>query len=165
MKKLVLQKSYLKKLTLVVVATSALLLGVWVNLAAKSDFVTLDNQKYTWSSLQGRWVVVNYFAEWCVPCLREIPELNEFHHQNNQGILLFGLSFDEVNKQQLTDLKDKYQIQFPLIEDIQNIPWGHTPSSLPTTYIIGADGKVKKQLKGEQSATKLLAMIAHLQSL
>ncbi len=146
-------------------AVIALLLGVWVNIAVKADFVTLEKQKYSWSSLQGKWLVVNYFAEWCVPCLREIPELNQFHQQNKQDILLFGVSFDQVSPEQLKGLQEKYNIQFPLIAQLDTLPWLQPPSSLPTTYIIGADGEVKKQLKGEQNAEKLLAVITQLQRL
>ena len=44
----------------------------------KADFVTTDGTTYQWQELEGNWVIINYFAPWCVPCLREMPELHEF---------------------------------------------------------------------------------------
>ncbi|MDU0354964.1 TlpA disulfide reductase family protein [Paraglaciecola aquimarina] len=95
----------MKKSMFILIAVLALLFGIWANIATKSDFTTLDSQKNSWSSLQGKWVVINYFAEWCVPCLREIPELNKFHQQHNPNILLYGVSFDKVTRAQLKCVK------------------------------------------------------------
>lgn len=148
---------------MVVLAGLALGLGVWVNLSLKVDFTTLDGEKHKWSSLQGKWLVVNYFAEWCVPCLKEIPELNHFYQQHSPEIALFAVSFDPLDDEALTSLQEKYQMQFPLINRLEVMPWQQKPVSLPTTYIIGPDGEVKRQLKGEQSADKLLALIKKLQ--
>lgn len=146
------------------ICIAAVFLGVWGNLALKADFVTLDKQKVKWSSMQGEWIVVNYFAEWCVPCLREIPELNAFYHNNHQSINMFGVSFDKMTRTELAQIKNKYDIQFPLIDQLDSYPWLQPPTSLPTTYIIGADGQVKKQLKGEQSSESLLRTIHTLQA-
>ncbi len=143
----------------------ALLLGLWVNTLFKVDFTTLDDKTHNWPSLHGKWLVVNYFAEWCAPCLREIPELNEFYQHHGDEINMFAVSFDPLDKAQLTRIKTQYDIQFPLLQSVQTLPWQQPPNSLPTTYIIGPMGQVKKQLKGEQSAEKLLQAIRSLQAL
>ncbi|MCF2948947.1 TlpA family protein disulfide reductase [Paraglaciecola aquimarina] len=155
----------LKNIALTIFAVLALCLGVWTNNQLKFDFITLDEQKHSWSEMQGKWIVVNYFAEWCAPCLREIPELNHFNQLNQADIYMFGMSFDQLERGKLIDLQQKYDIQFPLIQSAVTLPWSQRPTSLPTTFIIGADGEVKKQLKGEQSADKLLKTIRALQSL
>ena len=146
-------------------ASLALAVGLWTQHYLKVDFTTLDGQEYRWSNSQDSWKVVNYFAEWCAPCLREMPELNHFYQQHNHDISIFAVSFDPLNKEQLIDLQQKYDIQFPIISKLDILPWGQPPNSLPTTYIIDAAGKVRKQLKGEQSAEKLIQTINALKAL
>ncbi len=155
----------MKKIVILLAALVALLVGVLTQQNLKVDFTTLDGQGQRWSHSQGNWKVVNYFAEWCAPCLREMPELNHFYHQYNYEIDIFAVSFDPLNKDQLTNLRQKYDIQFPIIEKLYNLPWDRPPNSLPTTFILDADGKVRKQLKGEQSAEKLMNTINLLKTL
>jgi thiol-disulfide isomerase/thioredoxin len=155
----------LKKIVILLAALMALLVGVLTQQNLKVDFTTLDGQGQRWSHSQGNWKVVNYFAEWCAPCLREMPELNHFYQQHNKEIDIFAVSFDPLNKEQLTTLKKKYDIQFPIIDKLNTLPWSRPPNSLPTSYILDADGKVQKQLKGEQSAEKLIHTINLLKAL
>lgn len=153
------------KKIVVLVALLALALGLWAQHGLKGDFITVDGKTHNWSNSEGEWTVVNYFAEWCAPCLREIPELNQFYQQHDDDIAIFSVSFDRLNKSQLSALKHKHNIQFPVIAQLNSLPWTQAPNSLPTTYILDADGKVKKQLKGELSAKKLFQIIQRLKAL
>ncbi|PKG97445.1 TlpA disulfide reductase family protein [Paraglaciecola sp. MB-3u-78] len=155
----------MKKIVIILIASLALLVGLWTQQNLKVDFTSLDGQEHRWSDSQGKWTVVNYFAEWCAPCLREIPELNHFFQQYNNDINMFAISFDPLNKSQLLALQQKYNIQFPIIDKLNLMPWNRPPNTLPTTYILDADGKVQKQLKGEQSAEKLIHTINVLKGL
>ena len=155
----------MNKIVIVLAASLALLVGLWTQHYLKVDFTSLDGQEHRWSNSQGSWKVVNYFAEWCAPCLREMPELNHFYQQQHQDISIFAVSFDPLSKEQLIGLQQKYDIQFPIIEKLNTMPWNKPPNSLPTTYIIDAAGKVQKQLKGEQSADKLIQTINALKAL
>ena len=155
----------MKKIVIVLAAFLALFVGLWAQQSLKVDFTTLDRKEHRWGHSQGNWKVVNYFAEWCAPCLREIPELNHFYQQNNHDIDIFAVSFDPLNKEQLITLQEKYNIQFPIIDKLNTLPWKQPPSSLPTTYILDADGNVRKKLKGEQSAQNLIQTINLLKTL
>jgi thiol-disulfide isomerase/thioredoxin len=155
----------LKKIVIALTALVALLVGLWAQQSLKVDFTTLDGQEHRWSDSQGNWKIVNYFAEWCVPCLREMPELNHFYQQYNDEVSIFAVSFDQLSKEQLMALQQKYDIQFPIIDRLNTLPWGRAPNSLPTTYILDADGKLQKQLKGEQSVQKLIQTINELKAL
>jgi thiol-disulfide isomerase/thioredoxin len=155
----------LKRIVILLAALLALLVGVLTQQNLKVDFITLDGQEQRWSHSQGNWKVINYFAEWCAPCLREIPELNRFFEQHKDEIDMFAVSFDPLNKEQLIALQQRYDIQFSIIDKLNTLPWGGLPDSLPTTYILDADGKVRKRLKGEQSAEKLIQTIKLLKAL
>lgn len=155
----------LKNIVIILAALLAVLLGVWAQQVSKVDFTSLDGQAHRWSHSQGKWKVVNYFAEWCAPCLREMPELNHFYQQYKDEIDIYAVSFDPLSKEKLMGLQQKYAIQFPVIERLNTLPWQQPPKSLPTTYILDADGKVQKQLKGEQSAQTLIDTINTLKGL
>ena len=126
-----------------------------------ADFHTNQEQQLRWQDLQGEYVIVNYFAEWCAPCLRELPELNEFHHAHSDKAQLFGVSFDGLNNQELAALQQEYDIQFPLIlnQPVPQLPFA-TPQMLPATYVITPDGEVKGPLLGEQTEASLLRAIS-----
>ena len=121
----------MKKALLALLAVCAVVAGLSVNLLFKVDFVTLDGESKQWRDLHGQWVVVNYFAQWCAPCLREIPELNEFYRENQQ-IAMFAVSFDTLNQQQLLALREQHNIEFPILAEISATPWQQMPKTLPT---------------------------------
>lgn len=156
----------MKKFLFVIVAFGAMLSGMFLfnSQFHNKDFTTLEGQSYSWSDWRGKWVVVNYFAEWCAPCLREIPELNQFS-QGNKGsnIQLFAVSYDNLKTSHLKNIRDKYQINFPVItSDSERVMLNPTPGVLPTTYIISPQGKVVKTLQGEQTQDGLLAELTAL---
>ncbi|WP_034474164.1 TlpA family protein disulfide reductase [Aestuariibacter salexigens] len=137
----------------------------FINNKDNVDFETLDGSAYQWQQLQGQWVVVNYFAEWCAPCLKEVPELNEFNEysKTNDNVSLFAVSFDQVSDSELRRIKTQYEMEFPLIKTgAVNMPM-QRPDSLPATYLIRPDGTVARHLLGEQSAQKLIQALALLE--
>lgn len=111
-------------------------------------------------------VVVNYFAEWCAPCLRELPELNEFYHSqvlNGEGVRLIGISFDALNNEQIRGLAQQQGIEYPLAlsQPVPSLPL-ERPKMLPATYIINKDGQVAATLMGEQTLQSLQQAVAEL---
>lgn len=152
----------MKKWQWAALAILALGTGILANWTMKKDFVTLDGEAYQWQDFNGQWVVVNYFARWCAPCLREIPELNRFHREN-QDIPIFAISFDPLSKEELSELRDTYQIAFPILMNIEAVLWPQAPTVLPHTIIINPQGQVAIELKGEQSAASLKQLIDQLQ--
>lgn len=136
----------------------ALSLVTLVACGDSTDFVTDSGGAQQWDQLRGQYVVVNYFAEWCAPCLKELPELNEFHELHQQEVTLLGVSFDPMNNEQLAELKSKHGIEFPLIQPTPtpNLPFPR-PEMLPATYIVTPEGDVKGPLLGEQTLGSLRA--------
>lgn len=128
--------------------------------APAADFHTNQGEQYRWQELEGDYVIVNYFAEWCAPCLRELPELNEFYLEHGASAKLFGVSFDGLSNTQLAELRDQYEIEFPLIlnQPPANLPFP-APGMLPATYVVTPSGEVKGPLLGEQTEASLLRAI------
>ncbi|AWL11863.1 hypothetical protein HMF8227_01388 [Saliniradius amylolyticus] len=156
-----------QKVIIPVVAILAIVAGVFSFNQFAPDFKTLKGESYQWRELEGQWVVVNFFAEWCAPCLKEFPELNRFSQQmTGKPVHLFGVNFDGIPPGPLQEMVKKYQIRFPVILTTPHpklpMEW---PISLPTTYIINPQGEVVKQLLGEQSAESLTRTLKKLEAL
>lgn len=111
---------------------------------------SLDNYK-------GKWLILNYWAEWCAPCIKEIPELNELNTAYSNDLDVVAVNFDHIKGQALIDLAAKMKIDFHVIEqDPANILRLSRPASLPTTYLFGRDGKLYAKLVGPQTIESIL---------
>lgn len=153
------------KLTLAIV-----IVGLIVTLVTSKSFFSkpqlkfLDGVTTDWSDFSGDWVVVNYFAQWCAPCLREIPELNHFYStKTGKNIKLIGMSYDELTAEELRKIQQKYEIRFPLLHpEYPNHLLNNKPRNLPATFIISPNGVVLEERLGEQTSETLTDAIERL---
>ena len=112
------------------------------------------------SSLEpdNRWLVLNYWAEWCKPCLEEIPELNAFAAANNHRVRVVLVNFDGVSgdalTQQITELGIKTDY---LVADPAATLGIERPQALPSTFIFNPDRQLMHTLLGPQTVASLSA--------
>ena len=145
-----------KALLLIILFTTAALAGLFTFKSLQSDFETLDGKTYSWNGLQGQWVVVNYFAPWCAPCLREMPELASFNQSLPDDTLLFAVNYDPKTKTELIEMTKKYGIALPVIVSTSDTKLPMVkPPYLPATFIIGPDGSIRDTIMGEVTASSL----------
>ena len=100
-----------------------------------------------------KWIVVNYWASWCEPCLKEIPELNDFYkaHQNI-NILMVGVNYDQETPATLRAMTTKLKMGYPTTTTDPATLWNLAPvTGLPTTYLISPQGKIQAVLQGGQT--------------
>ena len=131
---------------------------------SNKDFSLLNGQQKNLSDYQGRWVVINFWAEWCPPCLEEIPELNLLAQENDE-IDVIGVSFDKLSNEELAALVKKLDIQYPVVatEPMPYLPMKR-PESLPASFIITPGGEVMGPLLGKIDRHKITGLIEKIKS-
>ncbi|WEN16377.1 TlpA disulfide reductase family protein [Rhodanobacter sp. AS-Z3] len=121
---------------------------------------TLDGKTFDLSAQRGKWVIVNYWATWCVPCIKEMPDISRFvaSHKNVVGI---GLAYDDSEAADIKDFLVKHPVVYPIAQvSMENPPKDFDePRGLPTTYLISPDGKVAKHIVGPVTEASLADMI------
>lgn len=144
----------------------ALMTGLLVSfqlLAAAPELhmTDVDGDVHRLSDHRGKWVVLNYWATWCPPCIGEIPELVEFHEAHkDKDAVVFGINYEQVDRELLQQFAKDYLISYPVIvsapgeEAIGPIP------GLPSTYLIAPDGRIAARKVGPITVEDLENMIA-----
>ena len=98
---------------------------------------------------RGGWVVVNYWATWCAPCVKEMPELSELHEARDDLVVL-GLAYEDVDDADFFGFLEEVPVSFPILKvDVYDPPepFG-APKVLPTTIVLDPEGKAVKAFLG-----------------
>lgn len=137
-------------------------------LAGCTEDVGLDQygQKVPAERLEGQWLVINYWAEWCAPCRTEIPELNALDEQlKAQSVSVLGVNFDGLRGDELNKASEALGIAFTVLEDDPAARYQLPRSeALPVTYIVDDQGRMRERLLGEQTAEGLTARLLALRN-
>ena len=122
---------------------------------------TFDGARFDLTEHREKWVVVNFWATWCAPCLKEIPDFNAFA-KANANVQFIGLAYEEIERADMEAFLKQHPIEYPFaILDVYNPPADfETPRGLPMTVVIAPGGKVAKTFLGPVSSADLKAVIA-----
>ncbi|MDH5736788.1 MAG: TlpA family protein disulfide reductase [Gammaproteobacteria bacterium] len=124
------------------------------------DFYDAAGEGYTYAQLREKWLIVNYWATWCAPCIKEIPEFNQLA-RDRADIQIFGVNFDGAREQMLDNQIQKMGISFPVFAEDPAKKLGlRRPDVLPTTFLIPPGENMRViMLVGPQDRNTLLAEI------
>jgi thiol-disulfide isomerase/thioredoxin len=131
----------MKRYLFALVLLAALPLGAQ---AVDMPLTALDGRQTNLKHFQGKWLVVNYWATWCPPCIVEMPELQSFHDEHaTRDALVIGINSELISQQQLQNFLDDYFITYPIYisRPGEKSELGLIPG-LPTTFLVSPAGKV-----------------------
>lgn len=117
---------------------------------------TLDGANWDLAEQRGKWVLVNYWATWCGPCLQEMPELSAMAAMR-QYIVVIGLAYDDTEPAQLRAFLKQHPVTYPIAQISVYAPpeaFG-VPRTLPTSWLIGPDGRLVRKYSGQVTARML----------
>ncbi|CDF82737.1 TlpA disulfide reductase family protein [Pseudomonas sp. QL9] len=127
--------------------------------------VDQHGQKVSASSLDGQWLVINYWADWCPPCRKEVPEFNRLvKEQQGKPLRVLGVNYDGLRDAELSKAVDDLGIEYTVLADdpAKRFDLPHS-EALPVTFIVDPKGKMRERLLGEQTAAGVQARLAQLQ--
>lgn len=104
----------------------------------------INGNRMNLKSFEGKWLVVNYWATWCPPCIEEMPELQAFHDEHaGKDAMVIGINTELIGRGRLLRFLDDYFITYPIFisKPTQQSELGLIPG-LPTTFLVNPDGKV-----------------------
>ena len=121
----------------------------------KADIDLHNSKDLVSSNLQGEWIMINYWADWCPPCLKEMPELVAFA-EGNKDVKVFAFNFDQLDGEDLDYEINKFGVDIPSILTHPRDIWGiESPATLPATYFINPEGDIVKSLFRPQTQESL----------
>jgi len=146
----------------------ALVVVLWSLAAAASgsedDFTLpdMDGKAHSLSDYHGKWVLVNYWATWCPPCLEELPELEVFHNGAAGKAVVLGVNMEAIGKTQLRAFVEQQFLSFPILVA------GESPSrdqligpveGMPTSYLVTPKGEIVARQVGQITAEAIKSFI------
>jgi cytochrome c biogenesis protein CcmG/thiol:disulfide interchange protein DsbE len=143
--------------------TQSPLLG---EIAPPTEGDTIDGGRFSLADQRGRWVVLNFFASWCVPCLEEHPELEAFDaaHRAEGDAVLVSTTFDDT-AEKARAFFEEHGGSWPVIDDPENsIGVAYGVAQVPETFVIAPNGTVVQRYAGKVTRAALEELIASYES-
>jgi peroxiredoxin len=155
-------KSFVKSRCAPVVLLSLFVLGMAASPplvggpAPAFNLKAVDGQNIKMSDLKGQFVVLNFWATWCVPCIKEMPEFQKAHQSLKHKVKIIGINLAE-SKEKVNGFVKEHHLSFPVLLDAYgNVSQDYEVMNMPVTYFITPDGIVRDKIFGGGITQKMI---------
>ena len=124
-----------------------------INKAPDFTLQSLNDSSFTLSKMEGKVVLINFWATWCGPCRMEIPEFNQLQKSYyEKGLVILGISVSD-NKKQLKNFVKSFAVDYPILygsaKDLNKIMRDYDGVyAVPSSFLIGKKGNIKWKYPG-----------------
>ncbi len=156
----------------ILVCTLLVIGSPWSRAETPTKPIRADAFKAVLEKERGQVVILNFWATWCVPCLREIPDLIAVTDEvKRSGVVLIGVAVDDPspNAVEVERFRKKYFPKFftyarqsAEMDELASVIDPAWNEVVPTTYLIDRNGKVVSRIQGKKSAEEFRVAIRKL---
>ena len=127
------------------------------------ELVDMSGNIYTQNKTKGKYLIVNFWATWCAPCLKEIPAFVEFYNNHSDKVEILGLNYEGMNVKAVNDFKERFDVNYPIIlyagsNEAEYTKFGDLVG-MPTTIIYDPNGELLHTFIGEIGIEELAQFI------
>ena len=150
-------------LTAILFGTTLALPAQQKTAAPNFTLTSLEGKSVRLSDYRGKFVLLNFWATWCGPCIAEIPRFSTWQTEfGSQGFQVLGVSMDD-DKPPVLKTARKFQLTYPIVMGDEHLGERYGGVlGLPVTYLISPEGKILARYQGETDLDQLEKRIATL---
>jgi len=137
----------------------------WYESIPELSFSLTDTEGniFTEKNTRGKYLVINFWATWCTPCLKEIPAFVKFYDKHSDHVEILGLDFEPVDLEVINDYVGRFSINYPIVlynddNDSEYLNFGEIVG-MPTTQIYSPEGELLHTYMGEITLDDLYEFI------
>lgn len=123
--------------------------------APEVDLTTMTKDRFALSDLEGKVVLINFWATYCGPCRAEIPALNGLYaNLKSDGLEIVGIAVDRKGREVVEPFSEEYNLKYPVVLNPSASLWSefsgeHGRIPLPTTFVVNTEGQIVHRIQGE----------------
>lgn len=120
-----------------------------IELATNFSLASLNGDQVTLSDLRGRYVLVNFWATWCIPCRKEMPYLEKISVEHSDQLTVLAINMNE-DSDRVRPFIEEAGFTYPILLDPSDkLAIEHNVRGLPVSFIVGPDGDIVYRRIGE----------------
>ena len=124
--------------------------------AVDFELLDLDGNRHRLSEYLGKWVVINFWATWCSPCLKEIPELISFQSRHESDVVVLGVNFEDGPLPDVKEFVASLGINYLVLRSGEKPLTPFEPlKGLPSTFLVSPEAEYLDVVLGAVTAAEL----------
>ena len=133
------------------------------DMAPDFELESLNGEPIKLSELQGKRVMLNFWATWCGPCRAEMPDMQKLYEEKDIHIVAVNMTATETIRENIPSFIDEFQLEFPVLMDETNdVADLYQIKPIPSSYFINSDGTIHEKVFGLLNYEQMMQMYVNM---